>query len=114
MPDLFTYDSAGHLQRAVRAAFQLELAFGELGEDYHVMTYGRRMSAVLSDLDHRDCVADEPESVPVELTPSLIATHSRRKLHCRDREGTLECIEYQGVRTFLAPRTVARLVPIGP
>lgn len=111
LPDLFTYDRAGHLQRAVRAAFHLELAYVELGEDYHPMTYARRMSAVLADLEHRGCVADPPEAVAVELTPSLYATHSRRRLHCPDREGTLECIEYQGVRTFLTPRTVARLVP---
>lgn len=114
LPDLFTYDRAGHFERSIRAAFALERAYVALGEDYHLMTYGRRMSAVLKDLEHRGCVAEAPEAVPIAITPSLSATFSRRTLHCRGQERTLECIEYQGVKTFLTPRTVARLVPIGP
>jgi hypothetical protein len=111
LPDLFTYDRAGHLERSVRAAFALERAYVALGEDYHLMTYGRRMSAVLEDLARRGCVAGVPEIVPIAITPSLSATFSRRTLHCPGQERTLECIEYQGVQTFLTTRTVARLVP---
>jgi dolichyl-phosphate-mannose-protein mannosyltransferase len=114
LPDLFTYDRAGHFERSIRAAFALERAYVALGEDYHLMTYGRRMSAVLKDLEHRGCVAGAPEAVPIAITPSLSATFSRRRLHCPGQEHTLECIEYQGVQTFLTPRTVARLVPVGP
>jgi hypothetical protein len=114
LPDLFTYDRAGHFQRSIRAAFALERSYVALGEDYHLMTYGRRMSAVLKDLEHRGCVAGAAEAVPIAITPSLSATFTRRTLHCPGQERTLECIEYQGVRTFLTTRTVARLVPVGP
>ncbi|HKQ56293.1 MAG TPA: hypothetical protein VJY35_00360, partial [Candidatus Eisenbacteria bacterium] len=114
LPDLFTYDRDGHFQRSIRAAFALERAHVGLGEDYHLMTYARRMSAVLKDLEHRGCVAGAPEVVPIAITPSLSATFSRRALHCPGQEGTLECIEYQGVQTFLTTRIVARLVPVGP
>jgi hypothetical protein len=72
------------------------------------------MSAVLKDLEHRGCVAGAAEAVPIAITPSLNATFTRRTLHCPGQERTLECIEYQGVRTFLTTRTVARLVPVGP
>jgi hypothetical protein len=114
LPDLFTYDRDGHFERSIRAAFALERAHVGLGEDYHLMTYGRRMSAVLKDLERRGCVAGAAEAVPIAITPSLSATFSRRTLRCPGQERTLECIEYQGVQTFLTTRTVARLVPAGP
>lgn len=113
LPDFFSYDSGGVLRREFQKTFRLERAYMKLGEDYHDMTYGLRMSEVVRKIEAgpADCIFENATKTPVFVNPSLSLEAAAYDFRCRGGEQTKFFLEYRGVQTFLAPQVIYRVRP---
>jgi len=108
LPDFFSHDRFGEIRKNFPKEFKLAEVFSKLSEDFHAMTYGPSVKALIAGFRRRrpSCALANEERREVQASEHLSLDLVKYSFSCGTETVERQFFEFQGHLTFLSPMRV--------